>query len=281
VVAPEDLVPTEQTAKLEELRALQERLTPAVMSNTPAEQRARIERFVRPVEIGEITPDALPLLLAQGLRERDGTFGRTVLMEQSLHGATWDGLLTMQAADALRDVARNVTPPAQVAGGFVVSSEILATLRREAVPTTALAFAGVVVVTIVFSRRLKNALLIVASLLAGVVVMAGALVAIGARVNFLSFIAFPITFGIGVEYAVNVLARHESEPSSSARVVSGTGGAVALCSLTTIIGYSSLLLAQNRALFSFGVLAVLGEIACVALAVLVLPAALQLMSRSR
>ena len=51
-----------------------------------------------------------------------------------------------------------------------------------------------------------------------------------------------------------------------------TGGAVTLCSLTTIIGYSSLLLAQNRALFLFGVLAVLGEVACLSAAVVVLPA---------
>jgi predicted RND superfamily exporter protein len=138
-----------------------------------------------------------------------------------------------------------------------------------------------VVVSFLSSRRVKNGLLVLGSLLSGVALMAGALVAIGVRVNFLSFIAFPITFGIGVEYAVNVLARHESDPSNTARVVSGTGGAVALCSLTTIIGYSSLLLAQNRALFSFGVLAVLGEIACAAVAVIALPAALELLSRDR
>ena len=45
-----------------------------------------------------------------------------------------------------------------------------------------------------------------------------------------------------------------------------------LCSLTTIIGYSSLLLAQNRALFLFGLLAVMGEIACLSTAVVFLPA---------
>ena len=54
----------------------------------------------------------------------------------------------------------------------------------------------------------------------------------------------------------------------------GTGRAVALCSFTTIIGYGSLLLARNQALFSFGVLAVLGEICCLAVAVVALPAAL-------
>ena len=60
-----------------------------------------------------------------------------------------------------------------------------------------------------------------------------------------------------------------------------TGGAVALCSLTTIIGYSSLLLAENRALFLFGLLAVLGEVACLTTAVIVMPAFVEWMRGPR
>jgi predicted RND superfamily exporter protein len=58
-----------------------------------------------------------------------------------------------------------------------------------------------------------------------------------------------------------------------------TGSAVALCSLTTIIGYSSLLVAENRALFLFGVVAVLGELACLTTALTLLPAVLVLVER--
>jgi predicted RND superfamily exporter protein len=60
------------------------------------------------------------------------------------------------------------------------------------------------------------------------------------------------------------------------RALDSTGGAVALCSATTVIGFGSLLIAQNRALFSFGVFAIAGELACLATAVLVLPAAVSL-----
>jgi predicted RND superfamily exporter protein len=62
--------------------------------------------------------------------------------------------------------------------------------------------------------------------------------------------------------------------------VPGTGRAVALCSATTIIGYGSLLLARNQALFSFGLLAVLGEICCLSVAVVALPAALSTARRT-
>ena len=49
---------------------------------------------------------------------------------------------------------------------------------------------------------------------------------------------------------------------------------MALCSLTTIIGYSSLLLAKNQALFLFGAVAVIGEVSCLVAALLALPAVL-------
>lgn len=52
-----------------------------------------------------------------------------------------------------------------------------------------------------------------------------------------------------------------------------------MCSATTIIGYGSLLLARNRALFSFGVFAVSGELTCLITAVCALPALLVLMAK--
>ena len=95
----------------------------------------------------------------------------------------------------------------------------------------------------------------------------------GVRITFLNFIALPITFGIGVEYGVNVTARYR-ERYDVGDAVASTGGAVALCSWTTIVGYGSLLAAQNQALQGFGAMAILGEIACLLAAVVTLPALL-------
>jgi len=121
----------------------------------------------------------------------------------------------------------------------------------------------------------------------GIIWMVGATFLFGIKVNYANFAAFPITFGIGVDYAVNIMARFRQErarrprdalPADPAhvveRVVLSTGGAVTLCSLTTVIGYSSLLLAKNHALFLFGAVAVIGEVSCLFAALLALPALL-------
>ena len=54
----------------------------------------------------------------------------------------------------------------------------------------------------------------------------------------------------------------------------GVGGALILCSSTTVIGYGSLLVADNQALRSFGAMAILGEVATLLAAVTMLPSAL-------
>jgi len=56
------------------------------------------------------------------------------------------------------------------------------------------------------------------------------------------------------------------------RVVSSAGGAVMLCALTTIIGYATLLTSTNLALRSFGLLADVGEVACILAAEVVMTA---------
>ena len=103
------------------------------------------------------------------------------------------------------------------------------------------------------------------------------------RINFFNFIALPITFGIGVDYAVNFVQRYDQQRGADGKRADGagilgvlrtTGGAVILCSLTTMLGYLALLGSINQAIRSLGAVAVLGEVCCLLAAVLVLPAAL-------
>jgi predicted RND superfamily exporter protein len=122
-------------------------------------------------------------------------------------------------------------------------------------------------------RRLGPTVQVIGGLLLGVAWLVGAAALARVRLNFLNIVVLPITFGIGVDYAVNIVQRWRLEgPGSLDRVLEQTGGAVVLCSATTIIGYASLIVADNRALSGFGLLASLGEVACIAAALLALPA---------
>jgi len=159
---------------------------------------------------------------------------------------------------------------------------MLRSISHDGPLATEVAFAGVALLVAILFSNLRSIVLVLTSLLTGMLWMGGAAASLGLRLNFLNFVALPITLGIGVDYAVNVMTRYVQDGERDMRgAIQSTGGAVALCSLTTIIGYSSLLLAKNRALFLFGLIAVLGEIACLSAAVVALPAWLILTRTAR
>jgi predicted RND superfamily exporter protein len=225
----------------------------------------------------------VPSSLTAGLRERDGTIGRTVLVFPQLTKRLWQtdelGFLVGRLRAAAVEAAPGVKP-ARVAGYVPIASDITQALRRDGPIASGIAFGAVaLLVTLIFRGR-RTGLWVLASLSLGAVWMLGATMAAGMKINYINFVAFPITFGIGVDYSVNIMMRYRQELASCTpieairRAVHTTGPAVALCSLTTILGYSSLLIAKNRALSSFGAVAVSGEMSCLATAVAVLPAAL-------
>ena len=129
---------------------------------------------------------------------------------------------------------------------------------------------------------LRSGLPVLASLVVGLLWLLAAVAQFDLKINFLNFVALPITIGIGVEYATNLWARYvdpSDSPRDAARILAETGSAVTVCSLTTIIGYGSLLLSQNRALQSFGKVACLGELTCLVAALCVVPAIARVLGR--
>jgi hypothetical protein len=286
----DDVVPRDQEAKIAVAEQIRDDLTPKIRSLLTDDQRKQVDRLLGKAPLVPLTAADLPETFTTGLRERDGTLGREVLVYPRPGHLLWEGQPLADLVAHLRAAAQTRAGPdegpGRVAGSLALSADILESVRRDGALASAMAFAGVVAVVLLLLRATRSTALVVGSLLLGVLWLAGAAMVLHIKVNFANFIAFPITFGIGVDYSVNVASRWELDgrgPMSDA--VRTTGGAVALCSMTTIIGYSSLLLAENRALFGFGLLAVLGEVACLSTAIVVLPAVLEwataLRARSR
>ncbi len=286
VVSATDVVPTQQEAKIAEAKEIRQALTPKIRSLIAPDKREKLDRLLGDDDLQPFGADALPPSFTTGLRERDGSMGRSILVYPRPSDALWKAEAMHLFVSTLRDLAAagaGGDPHAvYVAGSIPLSSDILKSIGRDAPIASLASFIGVVVVVIVVLRARKASLCVIGSLLLGILWLAGATMALGIKINFSNFIAFPITLGIGADYSVNVMTRYVNDGERDVRgAVRATGGAVALCSLTTIIGYSSLLLAKNRALFLFGLIAVLGEIACLTAAVVALPAWLVTTRRPR
>jgi len=103
--------------------------------------------------------------------------------------------------------------------------------------------------------------------------LGGILSLLGVKLNFVNFVALPITLGVGADYAANVLppAFRQQPGHDLAAIVAETGSAG-----RALLGDDHHRLRipaarVNRALRSFGLVAGLGEIACVTAALVALP----------
>ena len=227
-----------------------------------------------------VTDDDIPDALAGPFVEADGSRGKLVLATAGKGYEEWDAHDTVRFSTNVR--ALDLPADVQLGGASFVFADVLEAVLTDGPRATFMAAAGALLVILLLIGWNRYGLVTLICGASGTIVMLGAAALLGFKINFLDFVALPITIGIGIEYAVNIVTRAREEgPDRTSKVLGSTGGAVVLCSYTTIVGYGSLLLSQNLGIRSFGLAALLGEVACLLVAVLLTPALLELAGRRR
>jgi predicted RND superfamily exporter protein len=271
--------PEEQAAKLEVLERIRERLTERVLARLSPEEEKSIREMIPPKTLHVLSATDLPPMLARAFQERDGTLGTILYVRYKPGFSRNDGHNLLRMAKALEGIELSDGTRVDAASRATVFAEMIRSLERDGPLATAVSFFAVLAVVILATSSFKGTFSVMASLLLGVVWMVGWAALLGVRLNFLNFVALPITFAIGSEYPFNIFDRSRLLGGDVTSAVKLHLGAVSLCSYTTIIGYGSLLFADNQALRSFGKLAIVGEIACLIGALLFLPALLHVINR--
>ncbi len=280
--ALQDFVPDDQAAKIPILLSIKERALRAHKRGIiPDKDWADIKDILPPDDLEPFGIRDLPADMARPFTEVDGTRGRIVYIEPTEHDLTDDAHYLKLWAASYR---RTVLPDGSVilgSGRAVIYADMWDAVIDDVPPAVLFSFGATLLVVIIAFRAGRAAFAVLAALLVGVGWMAGILVLLKVKLNFLNFIALPITFGIGVDYAVNIVERYVREGAGGAvSAVRNTGGAVILCSMTTTLGYLALLSSMNLGVKSMGLAAVIGEVTCLLAAVLVLPAGLWWLDRN-
>ncbi|MGB5194050.1 MAG: MMPL family transporter [Polyangiales bacterium] len=244
----------------------------------------KIDDNIPPEEIDVPTLADLPDEVALRFAEKDGTRGRIMVVQESEEFSTWDGRYLVRWAEALRTLRMSNGERPPLAGRAPVFADMISAVYGDMPKAITAAFLATVVLLLVSFRQRIDSLLCIMALLMGILWMAGTMAAIGMKLNFLNFVAFPITFGNGVDYSINVMRRYRLEQRAGSSdpvllAVRRSGGAVVLCSMTTIIGYTSLYVSANQAMNSFGLAMAISEVTCLLAAVLTMPAVMIMMRR--
>ncbi|MFH1263248.1 MAG: MMPL family transporter [Pseudomonadota bacterium] len=273
-------LPANQPEKQEELRKIRHLLADHSLNFVDKKYRKEIDDFRKSVDVRSLTLRDLPDQIRRNYQEVDGTLGRVVYVYPRPDVDLADGRKLIQFADMLSDIRLPDGTVVRMSGESAIFADLLRAIKTDGPIATLLSFIAVALCVIVTFRRPRPITYVLGGLIVGIAMMFGLQAILQIRLNFFNFIALPVTFGIGVDYGVNLLQRYKYEGRGSVRRVLGAvGGAIVLCSLTTIIGYATLLTAMNQALASFGWLGLLGEVTCIFAAIVIMPAILHSFDR--
>lgn len=279
IVTIDDFLPgtiAEQKEKLAILDRIRDHLTPKVMESLTADERKRVEEMMPPEDLAPVERKDVPPLIRRRFEELNGTVGTLFYIQYKPNTSWSDGHTVLRIAKASDNIRLDSGVVVQTASRPTIYAEMIRSLEHDGPLATVASFLAVIVVVVLATHQLRGAASVLLALLMGVVCTMGLAAHLDVKLNFLNFVALPITFGIGCEYPFNIFDRTRLLGGAVDKAVLRSGGAVVLCSYTTIIGYGSLLISDNQALQSFGYLAVAGEIACIVMAMLFLPALLHL-----
>ncbi len=272
------LLPEDQDEKIPVLAEIRKLLLDS-RKYVDDESIKEIDEHIPPETIVALTFADIPPEVANMFAEKDGTRGRIIVVGQREGSSTWDGRYLIRWSEALRALRTESGQRPALAGRAPVFADMISTILSDGPKALLVSFVATLLLVLFAFKDLRQRFFTMTALLLGIAWMAGTMALAGMKLNFLNFIAFPITFGNGADYGVNVMRRYalEGDLRNDERVrtaISETGGAVVLCSLTTIIGYLTLFTSANLALNSFGAAMAISEVTCLAAAVVTMPALL-------
>jgi len=139
------------------------------------------------------------------------------------------------------------------------------------------AMVAIFIYILVSFGNLRATLVVLLPVAMGSIWTVGAMDLVGVSFNLANLVILPLIIGIGVVNGVHIVHRYREETDKSVNILSrSTGQGVVLSSLTTMIGFGSLMVADHQGVYSLGLVLTMGVGCCLITSITVLPSILKL-----
>jgi predicted RND superfamily exporter protein len=137
---------------------------------------------------------------------------------------------------------------------------------------------AIIVVVIILFRHLRATVLALIPVLFGGLWTIAIMSLLEVDFNMANLIILPLFLGIAVDNGIHIVHRmFESPEAAEAPLAHSTGKAIVLTSLTTMVGFGSLMVARHNGIFSLGLISVLAVSCSLVASLVVLPLILRLL----
>jgi predicted RND superfamily exporter protein len=170
----------------------------------------------------------------------------------------------------------------RVAGWPVLTDHLKRLVWHDLGDSLALAGVAIAVALLLALRNPLTSVLASIPLVAGVTAMLGIMSLLSLSFNYANFIVLPLIVGIGIDDGIHIVHRWREESGQDLMVVlRQIGRAIVLTSLTTSIGFGSLISSHYPGLRSIGWVTGLGILTCLLASLILLPAVLSWIDAKR
>ena len=196
------------------------------------------------------------------------------LLRIYVKGDFWDINTMKQFVSDVRSIDPDVT------GNPVQIYEASTQMRRSYEQAALYALLAILPVMFLDLGSVSATLLAILPLATGILQTFGLMGILDIPLNAANMIALALMLGMGMDNGVHIVHDYLSQPGPY-RMSSATGVAVVLNTLTTMVGYAVLIIADHRGLQSLGRVLTIGMTCCLFSALVILPALLTWLSDRR
>jgi len=218
--------------------------------------------------------DVLPESIVDRYASKDRSLFLTTVLPS---GNIWqDKLFMEQFGNELETVSERTT------GMPVIMRALFEIIGRDGRNAAYLTLVLVYLILLLDFRSFKYAFIAMLPLATGAIWMVGLMQLFGFQLDMMNVMALPLILGIGIDDGVHVVHRWRLEGPRSANIVlSSTGKAVLLTSLTTILAFGSMMFSPFRGYASLSYALIFGVGACFFTTIIILPAFMGLLDKRK
>lgn len=261
-----------------------------VLAELPDDRLARIDEVYRSdraalaLQVAALrnarpaTPGELPHALRSMMVGTDGSLLLRVYPTAAPDGAS---VLSPERLSAFSTAVLAIAPSAT--GPTIQIYESTRLINRAYIHAGLYALGAIVVLlTIDFGlnrRGILDTACVLLPVAIGSILMLALMRLFGVELNFANMIVMPLIVGIGVGMGIHAVRRWRLQPRDAPLgLAGGSGRAIGLATLTTVIGFGAMMTAEHRGVRSLGFVMTIGLTMVWAAAIFVLPAVLRLRS---
>jgi len=231
-----------------------------------ADYRDKVADLKMNIDVSPVSVAEIPKSLRKRYVSQNGVYLITVYPSVDV----WN---IDQREEFLRQL-RQVDPSAT--GNAIHMFESTRLMRDGYVQGGLYALVAIFIYILISFGNVRTTLIVLLPVVVGSIWTVGIMGLLGIAFNLANLVILPLIIGVGVVNGIHIVHRYREETDKSINILSkSTGRGVVLSSLTTMIGFGSLMVADYQGVYSLGLILTLGVGCCLLASITVLPCVLK------